>query len=109
VLVVPTVVLAKVSEAGESVTDPDELPVPLKLTVCVLEIALELSATVNVAVNVPEVVLVNDTGIVQLDPAARAVVVLQVVVSVKSLLLVPEMPMEVMVKGAVPVFDNVAV
>jgi hypothetical protein len=72
--------------------------------------AFELSATVKVALNVPEALLVNVTGIVQLDPAARAVVVLQVAVgSTKSALLVPEMPKEVMVKGAVPVLESVAV
>src|SRR2546421_416010 len=71
-LVVPTAWLANVSEAGERLsTGPVdvEAPVPVRVAVCGLPVALSVTATV--AVRVPEAAGVNVKVIVQLAPAAR--------------------------------------
>src|SRR5437764_13284601 len=73
-LVVPTAWLANVNEAGERPTTgpPDvEAPVPVRVAVCGLPVALSVTATV--AVRVPEAAGVNVTLIAQLAPAATAV------------------------------------
>jgi hypothetical protein len=68
-LVVPTVWLAKVRLVGEKVATGPELvvPVPVRLTVCGLPLAL--SVIVMVAVLVPDAVGAKVTLIVQLAPA----------------------------------------
>ena len=60
--------LPKETEVGERLTPGPVVPVPLKLAVCGLLLAL--SATVTVAVMLPVVVGLNVTLMVQLLPAA---------------------------------------
>ena len=105
-LVVPTAWLAKVNEAGERLaTGPldVEAPVPVRVAVCGLPVALSVAATV--AVRVPEAAGVNVTLIVQLAPAATDVP--HVLLSAKSPPLVPVTAILVMLKAALPVFESV--
>lgn len=99
-LVVPTVRLANAIEVGDKET---AVPVPLRLTVCGLVLAL--SATVTAALLVPTALGENVTEIVHELPAARLVP--QVVDRAKSAVFVPVMAMLVMLKVAVPVFLSV--
>jgi hypothetical protein len=63
--------LPKVTLAGLRLT-PGAVPVPLKVTVCVLPVnPLLLSAMVRVPLSVPVVVGANVTEIVQESPAAK--------------------------------------
>jgi hypothetical protein len=96
-LVVPTVVVGNVNEVGETVTPVT--PLPLKLTVCGLLLALSVTVTVPVAC--PVLVGLKVTEIAQLLPAFTELP--QVLVSAKG----PEMVMLVMVRVAVPVFARV--
>jgi len=105
-LVVPTAWLPNASEAGERLaTGPVdvEAPVPGRVVVCGLPVALSVTATV--AVRVPEAAGVNVTLIVQLTPAATDVP--QVLLSAKSPPLVPVMAILVMLKDALPVLESV--
>jgi len=100
-----TMVAAKVSEAGEMpASGAGVVPVPVKLTVCVLPVApLLLSVTVNVPVLAPAAVGVKLTLMVQ-DP--RAVTLLpQLLVWEKS----PLMAMLATVSAALPVLLRVTV
>jgi hypothetical protein len=65
--VVPTVALPNLRLAGETVTGTE--PVPVRLTVCGLLVAL--SATVRVPGSDPRMVGVNAMRIVQVAPAAN--------------------------------------
>jgi hypothetical protein len=96
-LVEPTFWLVKVKVFVETPAI-GPLPVPLRLTVCGLP-ASE-SAILSVAVRVNGALGVKVTEIVQGDPEARVPV--QVVVSAKSLALVPVMLKGLKVKLAVP-------
>src|SRR5207245_440551 len=101
-LVVPTAWLPNASEAGERLaTGPldVEAPVPVRVAVCGLPVALSVTATV--AVLVPEAAGVNVTLIAQVAPAATDVP--HVLLWVKSPLLVPVMAMLVMLSAAFPV------
>ncbi len=105
-LVVPTVWLANASEAGERLTTGPvdvEAPVPVRVAVCGLPVALSVTATA--AVRIPEAAGVNVTLIVQLAPAATDVP--QVLLSAKSPPLVPVMAILVMLKDALPVLESV--
>ena len=90
---------------GERVTPAAAVPVPERLTVCGLPVAL--SVIVTVAVRLPVAAGVKVTLIVQLPPAATELP--QVLVCAKSLGLVPVMARLEMVKVAVPVLLRVAV
>ena len=96
-LVVPTVWLPKFTLPGDKLT---MVPVPVKLTVCGLPVAL--SVIVRVALTVPLATGVKETEIVQLAPAATLDP--QVLVCEKSLLL---LLMLVIVRVAVPVLVRV--
>ena len=78
-------------------------PEPERVTVCGLPLAL--SAMLKEALRVPAAVGVNITAITQLAPAAR--VLPHVLVSPKSLALVPVKPTLVMVKVEPPVLVRV--
>jgi hypothetical protein len=102
---VPTFWLLNVSEVGESVAVA-VIPVPVKLVVCGLPVAL--SPTVRLALRLPTAVGVNVTLIVQLVLAASVDGLMgQLFVWPKSPGFVPPMAMLVMVNGALPVFENV--
>jgi hypothetical protein len=94
-LVVPTFWLLKVSEVGERLGSA--VPVPERLAVCGLFVAL--SVTVNVPLRAPVAVGVNVTLIVQLAPAATLAP--QLFVWAKSPLLLPVKVMLVIL-NAVP-------
>src|SRR5438105_3019414 len=79
------------------------VPVPVRLVVWGLLLAL--SVTVRVAVRVPAAVGVKVTLIVQLPPAATLVP--QLLVCVKSPLLVPVTAMLVMLKAVLPGLERV--
>ncbi len=105
VLVLPTDWLEKIREAGERLTSGpvvEDVPVPLRVVVWGLPVAL--SATLKVALKVPVAEGVKVTLIVQLAAAARLVP--QVLVWAKSLLLVPviETP-EMLIAPVVPFFN----
>jgi hypothetical protein len=70
-LVVPTVWLPNVNVVGDSVTAGTPTAVPVRATVCVLDVALSVS--VSVPVCVPALVGANVTEIVQLPPTATVV------------------------------------
>jgi len=93
-LVVPTVCAANVRLVGESDT---AVPIPLKVTVCGLLVAL--SVMVTAAVRVLMVVGLKVTLIEQLAPAASDVP--QLLVSEKSFVFVPVMAMLVIVTTTV--------
>ena len=103
----PTVVLAKASVAGVSVTvGTAAAPVPDSATVCGEPVAL--SATLSVAVSVPAAFGLNVTEIVQELPTAN--VVPQVVVALNEVEFVPETvipPVEI-VRAADPEFLSVS-
>jgi len=104
---VPTFSAGNETEPGASDTS-GAVPVPVRLTVCVLfAVALLLSVIVKVAprVLIPEGVKV--TLMVQLAPAATDVP--QVLLSAKSLPLVPLTAMPLMESAAEPVLLNVIV
>ena len=82
---------------------PVEAPVPLRLTVCGLPVALSL--TLSVALLVPLTVGENVTLMVQLAP--RATELPQLVVWAKSLLFDPVMAMLVMLKEDEPLLVSV--
>lgn len=106
-LVVPWFWLPKVRLVGERLT-PGPLPVPVRLTVCVLPVTLlVLSVMVNDAVRVPGSVGVNVTLIGQLLFAASELP--HVVVSAKSPDSVPVTAMLAILKFEVPVLLRVTV
>ena len=100
----PTTWLANVRLVGERLT-AGAAPVPVRLTVCGLPVAL--SARVRDAVRVPLAAGVNVTLIVQLFPATTLDP--QLFVWAKSLVLVPERAMLVTLKVALPVLFRVMV
>ena len=107
-LVVPTVWLANVNDAGERLTTGPvdvEAPVPVRVAVCGLPVALSVTATA--AARVPDAAGTNVTLIVQLAPAATDVP--QVLLWAKSPLLVPVTATLVMLNAALPVLDSVNV
>jgi hypothetical protein len=81
------------------------VPVPERVTVCGLPLAL--SATLSVAERVPLAEGVKVTLVVQLPPAATELP--QVLVWAKLLALVPESAMLVMLKAALPPLVSVIV
>jgi hypothetical protein len=107
---VPTGMVPKASEAGDSVSVAAVFPV--RATVCV--VVEPLSVTVRVAVSVVEgfAVGVNTTLMVQAEPAASKPGATQLPVpaevTVKSALFAPEMPMLAMVSGSRVVLFSVA-
>lgn len=103
-LVVPMAVELKVRLVGETLAS-GALPVPVRLTVC--ELGVALSVMLNVALKVPEAVGANVTLNVQLPPAATEL--LQLLVSPKSPGLVPVNVMPIMAKAALPVLLRVTV
>jgi len=102
-LVVPTFWLLNVSELGARLGSA--VPVPERLAVCGLLVAL--SVTVKVPLRVPVAVGVKVTLIVQDAPAATELP--QLFVSAKSPLLAPVMAMPDIASGAFPAFERVAV
>jgi hypothetical protein len=98
-LAVSTAWLAKVSEVGDKLTPGALAPVPVRLTIWGLPLAV--SVIVTLPVKVPVVVGVNVTLIVQAAPAATEEP--QVLVSPKFVLAV----IEVMEIAAVPVLLRV--
>ena len=94
--------MLNVREVGERLTA--ETPEPVRLVVWGLPEAL--SVTVRVAVRVPVAVGLNVTLIVQLDAAATLVP--QVLVCVKSPLLVPVTAMLVMLNAVLPGLERVS-
>ena len=95
------------SEVGESAAVP-VTPVPVRLAVCGLPLAL--SVTVKVPERVPLAAGVNVTLMVQLELAASVEGVSgQLFVWPKSPGFVPPRAMLLMVSGAVPVFESVTV
>jgi|SRR5438876_150234 len=106
-LVVPTFTFPKLRLVGERLT-AGAVPVPVRLTVCGLPLAL--SVTVKLAAHVPEAVGVNVTLKVQLELAASVEGLSgQLFVWPKSPAFVPPRAMPLMVNGAVPVFESVTV
>jgi hypothetical protein len=95
--VAPTVWLAKVRLAGDTLA-AGAVPVPVMLAVC--EPPLALSVKVTTAVRVPRAAGLKVTATAQLAPAATLEP--QLFVWVKSLALVPESAMLVMLKAALP-------
>ena len=100
----PTTWLAKVRLVGERLT-AGAVPVPVRLTLWGLPVAL--SVRVTAAVRVPLAVGVKVTLIVQLAPAATLEP--QVLVWAKSLALVPVSAMLGTLKAALPVLFSVMV
>jgi len=97
--VLPTARFPKARLVGERLTAGALLaPVPERLTVCGL--ALALSAIFRVAVAAPLAEGVKVTLITQLAPAATELA--QVLVSIKSLALAPETPRLAILKAALP-------
>ena len=105
VLLVPDTWTAKVREEDDKLTaGPEGVPVPLKLTVCALPLALSVS--VRLPERLPVAVGVNVTLITQLPLAATGAVVLQVVplvATAKS----PAAAMFVKLRDAVPLLVTV--
>src|SRR5207244_3738908 len=102
----PTFWLGNVRDVGESVADAT--PVPLRLAVCGLPLAL--SVTVRVPVLVPPTEGVNVTLMVQLALAARVDGLIgQLLVWAKSPPLVPATAILAMVTDVVPVLESVTV
>ena len=105
---VPTGMVPKASEAGDSVSVAAVFPV--RATVCV--VVEPLSVTVRVAVSVVEglAVGVNTTSMVQVEPTVSKLGAEQVPaeVTVKSALFVPDMAMLVMASGSKVVLFSVA-
>ena len=99
---VPTSWLGNVSDVGESVA-PGATPVPVKLAVCGLPLAL--SVTVKVPVRVPVAAGANVTLIVHLLPAASELP--QLLVWAKSPLSAPVMAMLLIESAALPEFERV--
>ena len=99
---VPTFWLVNVRDVGESVTDAT--PVPVRLAVCGLPLAL--SVTVSVAVLVPPAEGVNVTLMVHRAPAASELP--QLLVWAKSPLSAPVMAMLLIESAALPEFERVA-
>jgi hypothetical protein len=102
-LVVPTFCGPKVRLAGERLTTGTATPVPAKLTVCGLPLAL--SVMVSVALRAPDAVGVNVTWIVQPDPAAT--LLLQAFVWEKSAEFVPVRPRLVMLSAVFPTLERI--
>ena len=98
----PTFWLGNVRDVGESVTDAT--PVPLRLAVCGLPLAL--SVTVKVPVRVPVAEGVNVTLMVHWAPAASEL--LQLLVCAKSPLFAPVMAMLLIESAVLPEFERVA-
>jgi len=103
----PTLVLAKMTEVGESTAcgAAATVPVPLRVATCGEPVAL--SATETDALKVVAEAGVKVTEMVQVAAAAR--VLPHVVVSAKSVGLAPVMVMPVMVRVALPGFERVIV
>ena len=99
-LVVPTVTEPKLRVAGSSCA---VVPIPLSDTSCGLPLAL--SVTLRFAVRVPDTVGLKVRLNVQLAPAARELP--QVVVSEKSPISAPVIPILVMLSEAVPTLVSV--
>ena len=91
------------SDVGETLA-AGRTPMPVKLTVCGLPLAL--SVTVKVPVRVPVVVGRKVTLIVHLAPAASELP--QLLVWAKSPLSAPLMAMLLIESGALPEFERVA-
>src|SRR2546429_205001 len=113
-LPLPTVVLVQLpgklplSKPSLKSTFDVLLPVPLRVTDCGLSPAL--SVMVTLALRDPVAAGVNVTLIVQVAPAASVLGLIgQVLVWAKSPALVPAMPIELMVRSAVPLFLSVTV
>ena len=82
------------------------MPVPLKFAVwAALFTPVEVYVTVNVALLTPAAPGLNVTPIAQFEPAGRDVP--QLLVSTKSALFAPVIVTPVMLRGAVPLLDNV--
>ena len=96
--------MPKARLVGERLTRA-AVPVPERLTVCGLAVAL--SAMLSEAASVPVTEGVNITAIVQLAPAATELP--QVLVWAKSLALLPVSARLVMLKAALPAFLRVRV
>lgn len=103
-LVVFTSWLGKAMEETDRLTN-GAMPVPAKLSVCGLLLAS--SKTVTVAVRLPRSEGVNVTLITQLALAGR--MLLQVLLSAKSLLFGPPTSISVMFMAALPAFIKVAI
>ena len=102
---VPTFWLLNVSDVGESVAVA-VTPVPVRLAVCGLPVALSLTA--RLALRLPAAVGVNVALMVQLALAASVEGLIgQLFVWPKSPGFVPPMAMLLMVNGEVPVFESV--
>src|ERR1019366_7834109 len=102
----PTAWLPKLSLVGEKLTVVAALvPVPVRVTVWGLPVALSVRA--RAAVRVPLAVAVKVTLMVQLAPAATELP--QLLVCAKSLGLVPTSAMLVMLKAELPVLFSVRV
>lgn len=101
-LTVPTVCFPKLRLDGDGVA-AGARPVPVRLTVCGLPLAL--SVTLIDAARAPEAVGVNVTLIVQLAFVARELP--QLLLCAKSPAFVPVMPMLVMLNAAVPLLLSV--
>jgi hypothetical protein len=99
---VPTSCAGKVKEAGERLTT-GAVPVPVRLTVCV--VGLALSVIVKAPVSEPTTVGVKVTLRVQLAPSATLAP--QLLVSAKSPLFVPAMVTLVMLSVALPVLVSI--
>ena len=102
-LVVLTCWLPKDSDAGESVAEGVLVPVPLRLAVCGLLLALSL--TDSVALRLPVAVGVNVSLMVHFELLPRLEG--QLLVWAKSPLLDPVMPMLLMVTVELPVLETV--
>ena len=100
--------LPKETEVGERLTPGPVVPVPLKLAVCGLPVAL--SATLRVPLRVPVAVGLNVTLMAQLALAARVEGLKgQLLVWAKSPLLVPVMLMLAIVSAELPLLVRVTV
>ena len=100
----PTDKLPKARLVGERLAE-DAAPVPERLTLCGLPVAL--SVRVTAAVRVPAAVGLKVTLIVQLAPAATLDP--QLLLSAKSLALAPETAMLVTLRAALPELVRVIV
>jgi hypothetical protein len=104
--VAPTAWLAKVRLVGETLAaQAAVVPIPVRLAVCVPPVALSVKMTV--AMRVPAAAGLKVTLIAQFAPAATLEP--QVLVWVKSLALVPDSAMLVMLKVALPEFLKVMI
>jgi len=107
-LVVPTVWLANVNDAGERLTTGPvdvEAPVPVRVAVCGLPVALSVTATA--AARVPDAAGANVTLIAQLAPAATDAP--HVLLWAKSPLLVPVTAVLLMVTAELVLLVRVSV